>query len=77
MAVRKPKSFNGATCACELFERIREVSRGKESIQGIIPHSPWKNNSSIRFSTHQGLKLVKEIKGSEDITFGAYKLSIV
>lgn len=77
LAVRKPKSFNGATCACELFERIKEGSIGKTSIQGIIPHSPWKNNSSIGFFTHQGAKLVKEIKGSEDITFGVYKLSLV
>ena len=77
LAVRKPKSFTGATCACELFERIKEVSRGKASIQGVIPHIPWKNNSSVGFFTHQGAKLVKEIKGSEGITFGAYKLSLV
>ena len=77
LAVRKPKTFLGGTYACELFKRLKEKSEGHQSIQGISPHSPWKNKSSIGFFTHQGARLVKEIKGSEDIIFGAYKLDLI
>ncbi len=77
LAVRSPKSFNGATCACELFDRIKEESRGKASIQGVSPHSPWKNKSSIEFFTHQGGRLIRELEGSEGIIFGAYRLDLI
>lgn len=77
LAVREPKSFNGAIYACGLFERIRNESKGRTSIQGVIPHIPWKNKSSIGFSTHLGAKLVREIKGSEDIVLGVYRLDLI
>lgn len=77
LAVRKPKTFIGRTYACKLFERLKEVSKGKQFIQGVIPHIPWKNESSISFFTHQGARLIKEIKGKKNIVFGIYRLDLV
>lgn len=77
LAVREPKSFKGATCACELFNRIKGESRGKAYIQGVSPHIPWKNEFSIRFFSHQGARFIREIKGSEGLIFGVYQLDLV
>ena len=77
LAVRKPKTFIGGAYACRLFERLKENSERNQSIQGVIPHLPWKNETSIKFFTHQGARLLKEITGKNQIVFGVYRLDLV
>ncbi|MBI2045225.1 hypothetical protein HYT23_04155 [Candidatus Pacearchaeota archaeon] len=77
LAVRKPKTFIGGAYACRLFERLKENSEGNQSIQGVIPHLPWKNETSIRSVTNQGARLLKEITGKNQIVFGVYRLDLV
>ena len=77
IAVRKPKTFLGGIYAYELFERLKENSEGNQFIQGVIPHLPWKNETSIKFFTHQGGRLLKEITGKNQVAFGVYRLDLV
>jgi len=77
IAVRKPKTFIGSVCACSLVERLKEKSGGNQSIQWVIPHLPWKNETSIRYSTHQGGRLLKEITDKNQIVFGVYRFDLV
>ena len=77
IAVRKPKTFLGGIYAYELFERLKENSEGNQFIQGVIPHLPWKNETSIKFFTHQGGRLLKEITGKNQVVFGVYRLDLV
>ena len=79
-AVRRPKTIISRTYACRLFERLKENSEGNQSILGVIPHLPWKNETSIKFFTHQGGRLLKEIKDitkKNQIVFGVYRLKLV
>jgi len=77
IAVRKPKTFIGGTYACGLFERLKKDSKGKQSIQGVISHNPWKNETSIKFFAHRGARLLKEITGKNQIVFGVYRFDLV
>jgi len=77
LAVRNPKTFSGSVCACGLVDRVKEMSRGKDSLIGVVPHFPWKNETAIRFHKHQGTELVDEIGQKDKIVFGVYRMSLV
>lgn len=76
LAVKKQGTFCGMACACELIDKLKGVSKEKKSIVGVIPHTPWANQPSINFFTHQGANLVREIGTEENIVFGVYKLDL-
>jgi len=57
--------------------RLKENSERNQSIQGVILHLPWKNETSINSFTHQGARLLKEINGKNQIVFGVYRLDLV
>lgn len=76
LAVEEPKSFRGSFCAYKLFQTVKEKSSDKSSIQGVITHKPWQNRSSLNFFTHLGARLVREIVGEDNITFGIYSMDL-
>lgn len=73
-AVKNPRSFIGRKVSTLLFEELNSVSKEKESIIGVIPHSPWKNEYSVGFFSHQGAKLVDEIQNESELVFGVYRI---
>ena len=77
LAVRKPKTFLGSVCAYSLVDRVKEMSRCKDSLIGVVSHFPWRNEPAIRFCKHQGVKLIEEIGYRDKIIFGVYRLELV
>lgn len=73
-AVQKPRSFTGSKLSTLLFKELKSISKEKESIIGVIPHSPWKNEYSVGFFSHQGAKLVDEIQNESGLVLGVYRI---
>jgi hypothetical protein len=77
LAVGRPKTFVGSASACQLIDKIKELSKGKGSLVAVVPHYPWKNSTAIRFHEHQGTRLVEEIGNKDKLVFGVYRLDLV